>query len=221
MVCLFFSSWPLLLWGVITFSILICLWRFLDAPHAPIRGIQVHFGHQKQRSPPLDLACPEHLKWSLMGCSTLVLGFVTPFASLSIPCKNTGQKPSCWAKVTCFYFSSSKSLLYSVPVEWKPFKTTLLWDGRLSGPLTSWSRKVWQLWTKGATQERLQVCWDYKNSDILRESRHTHPPKWLSHELMLKNYFVFVRIHLQHSEIITSHVKGGQSLSTASSMHLE
>jgi hypothetical protein len=82
--------------------------------------------------------------------------------------------------VTCFYFSSSKSLLNSVPVEWKPFETTLLWDGKLSGPLTSWSRKVWWLWTKGAIQERLQVCWDYKNSDILRESRHTHAPKWHS-----------------------------------------
>jgi hypothetical protein len=59
----------LLLWGPITFSILIHFWSF--SVHQ-IGGVQVLFGHQKQRSPPLGYDLPWALKWLLMGCSTLV-----------------------------------------------------------------------------------------------------------------------------------------------------
>jgi hypothetical protein len=33
-----------------------------SAPNAPIEGVQVLFGHQKQQSPPLGISLPEHLK---------------------------------------------------------------------------------------------------------------------------------------------------------------
>ncbi len=43
-----------------------------NAPDASIGGVQVLFGLQKQWSPPLGSGLPWALKWSLMGCSTLV-----------------------------------------------------------------------------------------------------------------------------------------------------
>jgi hypothetical protein len=45
-----------------------------NAPYAPIGGVQVWFGHQKQQSPPLASGLLWALKYNkLMGCSTLSL----------------------------------------------------------------------------------------------------------------------------------------------------
>jgi hypothetical protein len=43
-----------------------------SATDALIGGVQVLFGHQKQRSPPLGFSLPWALKWLFMGCSTLL-----------------------------------------------------------------------------------------------------------------------------------------------------
>jgi hypothetical protein len=53
----FLSFWPPLLWGAITFSFLILFWRFFSVSDVP-RGVPVLLGCLKQRTLPLDLACP-------------------------------------------------------------------------------------------------------------------------------------------------------------------
>ncbi len=48
---------------------------------------------------------PQHIYYTLLW--QLLLGFAGPFTSLSKLCKNSGSKPFCWAKLSCFDFSSS------------------------------------------------------------------------------------------------------------------
>jgi hypothetical protein len=53
---------------IFNFNLLSTIFSVSDAP---IGGVQVLFGHQKQQSPPLGSGVPWALKWLLMGCSTL------------------------------------------------------------------------------------------------------------------------------------------------------
>jgi hypothetical protein len=50
-----------------------------------------------------------------------VLGYVVPFACLTVMYKNTGHKAFCCAKPTCFDFSSST--VYGMVHQWKCYKS--------------------------------------------------------------------------------------------------
>ncbi len=74
------------------------------------------------------LLIPTHLDCSnYLANQQQVLGFVVPFTSLSILCKNAGPKPLCWAKPACFDFSSSNFLLQG---QWSYSYMLLLKEGR-------------------------------------------------------------------------------------------
>jgi hypothetical protein len=66
MVC-FFRSWLSLLLGGHNFLISNPFWMIVSVSDAPRGGVQVLFGHQKQRSPPLGSSLPWALKYSVTG----------------------------------------------------------------------------------------------------------------------------------------------------------
>ncbi len=68
----FMSSWPPLLWGAITLSFLIHFLQLLVCQMRQEEGVQVLFGHQKRRSPPLGSGLPWALKCSVTSWSTVV-----------------------------------------------------------------------------------------------------------------------------------------------------
>jgi hypothetical protein len=67
------SSWPPLLWGVLTSSILIHYWWFLVSDEST-GGVQVLFGHQKLWSPPLGSSLPKPFQPFRLFWLTEILG---------------------------------------------------------------------------------------------------------------------------------------------------
>jgi hypothetical protein len=71
---LFFWVFHTLYFGGCNFPKSTLLLTIFNVPDAPIGGAQILFGHQKQWSPPLNLACPKCLG---VWCKCLVTGWMT------------------------------------------------------------------------------------------------------------------------------------------------